>query len=92
MTDYSFDSRGDVGSWIRDASMEGLRLAFAIAKDSRVSITLEQRQDMIGFIIGCCFEKIDRIRETAGKVLCELLDDGDILIPDRKFIELAVKR
>ncbi|KAJ3359026.1 hypothetical protein HDU91_005029 [Kappamyces sp. JEL0680] len=58
-------------------------------KNASVQITPAQRQEMVGFVVLACFEKIDRIRETAGYVLHEILADKDIFIPDRKHIELA---
>lgn len=87
MKDFSVDSRGDVGSWIRDASARGLQLCFNIAKSHRLSLDSSIRLEMISSIIMSCLEKIDRIRESAGAILIQLLDDRDIIIPYRIEIE-----
>lgn len=90
MSDYSFDSRGDVGSWIRNASMHGIKLVLTIA--IKIPIADSIREDMIGFLVLSCLEKIDRIRETAGNILCGLLEDPQVLINERKALEKALRR
>ena len=89
MKDYSFDSRGDVGSWVREASMRGIKLIMVIGKNELAKIGMGIRSDMIGFLVLACLEKIDRVRESAGKILNFLLDDEHIAIPERAFLRLA---
>lgn len=86
MKDFSVDSRGDVGSWIRDASAHGLQLCFEIAKSAQLSLDLSLRLEMLSSIILSCLEKIDRIRESAGAILIHLLEDLDITLPYREEI------
>jgi hypothetical protein len=92
MNDYSYDSRGDVGSWIRAASIEGINKAFAMAKHPSIEITESKRHEMIGFVLLSCLEKIDRIRENAGKVLYALLADTAIDIPERNYLETVFSK
>jgi hypothetical protein len=66
MRDYSIDSRGDVGSWVRDRAIKGLV--------SSARIMSEWSADESGVLMTRCLcailqqsgEKIDRVRETAG--------------------------
>ncbi|PKK78732.1 ARM repeat-containing protein [Rhizophagus irregularis] len=78
LEDYSTDSRGDVGSWIREASMMGL-LEFGplIIKLDSNSSTKWWNNDLsikvFKNLLKQSVERIDRVRSTAGKILLELL-------------------
>ena len=87
MKDYSVDSRGDVGSWVRDASAHGLELCFQIGKRSEIHLDKSTRFEMIECILLSCLEKIDRIRESAGAILNRLLQDRAIEISHRNELE-----
>ncbi|KAI8799511.1 tubulin folding cofactor D C terminal-domain-containing protein [Cladochytrium replicatum] len=79
LRDYSTDSRGDVGSWVREASIRTLaRLVKALAKDAVGYITPQLMTRLVGELLQQSAEKIDRVRETAGTILLELLwlDNG----------------
>jgi tubulin-specific chaperone D len=89
MEDYSVDSRGDVGSWIRDASMIGLEALFNIAKCRSIHLTENQRLSMVGYILLSCSEKIDKVRETGGRIITKLLKDQDVFIPNRNLLEIV---
>lgn len=86
MSDYYVDSRGDVGSWVRDASMHGLENMLK----SCAKLDLNLRTQMIGLILFSCAEKIDRVRETAGNVIIRLLKNKSIEIPSRPLLEEAL--
>ncbi|KAJ3268808.1 hypothetical protein HDV01_002186 [Terramyces sp. JEL0728] len=92
MEDYTIDSRGDVGSWIRDGSMKGIEIVFSFAKHPSFEVSEEERLQMTQLLVLSCLEKIDRIRETAGNVLINLLDDQQIEIPYRKLLVSALYR
>ncbi|XP_065859361.1 tubulin-folding cofactor D isoform X2 [Euphorbia lathyris] len=105
LDDYSVDNRGDVGSWVREAAMEGLEactniLCFmdSIGKSNTVESSLEMSEDpenvqllllfdsnlathVIEVIIKQAVEKMDKIRETAAKVLQRILYNKTICIP-----------
>lgn len=78
LEDYSTDSRGDVGSWIREASMMGL-LEFGplIIKLDSNSSTKWWNNDLsikvFKNLLKQSVERIDRVRSCAGKILLELL-------------------
>ncbi|XP_065051758.1 tubulin-specific chaperone D-like [Rhopilema esculentum] len=74
MQDYSVDSRGDVGAWVREEAMTGLEklCKLMVAKD--VSICPQN----LGTRVFCCLvqqsaEKIDRTRGHAGETLLRMV-------------------
>ena len=87
LEDYSIDSRGDIGSWIREASMKSFELILFSFENSKKSLdffSLEKYQTsstsqntfwtlLMGKLIRQSIEKIDRLRETAGKIVLNLL-------------------
>ncbi|TRY90297.1 hypothetical protein DNTS_012375 [Danionella cerebrum] len=82
MNDYSMDSRGDVGGWVRKAAMSSLMdvtlLVVAVAPEL-LSPDLIQR-------MMCCLaqqaaEKIDSFRAHAGTVFLNLLHSTDPSVP-----------
>ncbi|XP_064126499.1 tubulin-specific chaperone D isoform X1 [Loxodonta africana] len=96
MNDYTMDSRGDVGAWVREAAMTSL-----------MELTLllgRSRPELIGASVCkrvlCCVaqqasEKIDRIRARAGDVLLTLLHfDSPPLphVPHREELEQIFPR
>ena len=80
LEDYSIDSRGDVGSWIREGCIRGLEaflfeylasnetLAFLNAAETPVFWNR-----LIGNLCRQAVEKIDRVRDAAGQTLCRIL-------------------
>ncbi|KAI8925090.1 armadillo-type protein [Entophlyctis helioformis] len=104
MEDYSTDSRGDVGSWVRDASIHGIEaLLNAVsaleqhlppsADLASSAITGETRRAMIGAICMQSVEKIDRIRETAGTALARLVWSPDHLqFPSKTELQTLIAR
>ncbi|KAI4896653.1 hypothetical protein NFI96_000777, partial [Prochilodus magdalenae] len=81
MNDYTMDSRGDVGAWVRAAAMTGLldvTLQVAGSAPELLSPVICQR-------MMCCLaqqaaEKIDRYRAHAGSVFLQLLHSTQPLV------------
>ncbi|KAJ6660421.1 hypothetical protein lerEdw1_017845, partial [Lerista edwardsae] len=82
MNDYTTDSRGDVGAWVREAAMTSLM---------EVTLLLTQKEPQlidatVAKQVMCCIaqqsaEKIDRFRAHAGCVLLTLLHFDDPPVP-----------
>jgi len=62
LDDYSVDSRGDVGSWIRMAACDSLVPLFKTAPIDLAIVT-------IGKLLRLSVERMDRVRQAAGKTL-----------------------
>ncbi|KAF9171818.1 hypothetical protein BGX21_001107 [Mortierella sp. AD011] len=85
LQDYSIDHRGDVGSWIREASMMGLevmvplvaRLDYEAIESSGQQhiryLSDQDHTDVIARLLQQSVEKIDRIREKAASVMVTIL-------------------
>mmetsp|Transcript_8740 Transcript_8740/g.14333 ORF Transcript_8740/g.14333 Transcript_8740/m.14333 type:complete len:766 (-) Transcript_8740:366-2663(-) len=82
LSDYSVDKRGDVGSWVREASLVALdrlvRLlwqASLLSQDSTEEKPLLEEfcQQVIGGMLQQASEKIDRVRKCAGEALARTL-------------------
>ncbi|KAL6573688.1 hypothetical protein OROHE_002147 [Orobanche hederae] len=119
LDDYSVDNRGDVGSWVREAAMDGLeRCTYILCKQDYVGLT--ERSEHVDYVLelstadssqlhllfdanlatrvvgGICkqaVEKMDKLRETAAKILHRLLYNKITYvqhIPHRKKLEELV--
>ncbi|KAF9275663.1 hypothetical protein BGZ68_010600 [Mortierella alpina] len=83
LQDYSIDHRGDVGSWIREACMQGLEVMIPLV--ARVDYRLQQEQPSQRYLsdqdhtqtfaklLQQSVEKIDRIRGCAATTMITLL-------------------
>ncbi|KAF9899880.1 hypothetical protein BX616_002798, partial [Lobosporangium transversale] len=84
--DYSIDHRGDVGSWIREASMQGLKVMFPLvarldyeathaqnAQDTQRYLSDEDHAVILAKLLQQCVEKIDRIRASAADAMVAIL-------------------
>ncbi|PFX29522.1 tubulin-specific chaperone D-like isoform X1 [Stylophora pistillata] len=74
MNDYTIDSRGDVGAWVREASMSGLETLTRFVVESDHSLFTPEICERVM----CCLaqqssEKIDRTRAHAGEIFLRLL-------------------
>lgn len=75
MADYSVDDRGDVGSWVREASLESVACLFETLRDnwSPMPVGPSVPDDLVLTILRCilrqCCERIDGIRVKAGLAL-----------------------
>ncbi|KAI8838863.1 tubulin folding cofactor D C terminal-domain-containing protein [Chytriomyces cf. hyalinus JEL632] len=84
MEDYSTDSRGDVGSWIREACFKAWPILIPLfakedaAGSADMGETLYMVQDMnaraVKGMLRQSVEKIDRVRENAGIALLRLVN------------------
>lgn len=77
MRDYTRDERGDIGSWVREASMTSAGCILELLLDEVVSSSDAQRRNEVdeailssfqGVMEQCCC-RIDRTREVAGSCL-----------------------
>lgn len=87
LDDYTRDNRGDVGSWVREAAIDGLeRCTYVLCKkdvtnqmnflfDENVAVCL------VGSIVKQAVEKMDKLRELAAKVLQRILHNKSIFVP-----------
>uniref|UniRef100_A0A4W4GL44 Tubulin-specific chaperone D n=1 Tax=Electrophorus electricus TaxID=8005 RepID=A0A4W4GL44_ELEEL len=74
MGDYTTDSRGDVGAWVRAAAMTGLQdVTLQVAGSSPELLTPAICQRVMSCLAQQAAEKIDRYRAHAGAVFLRLL-------------------
>jgi tubulin-specific chaperone D len=66
LDDYTVDSRGDVGSWIRMAACESLVPVFKHTSQQDVRLTM-------GKLLRLSVEKMDKVRIVGGRTLCDLI-------------------
>ncbi|KAA8585191.1 hypothetical protein FQN60_003885 [Etheostoma spectabile] len=82
MNDYTTDSRGDVGAWVREAAMTSLMDVTKLVASIAPEILLP---DLVKCMM-CCLaqqsaEKIDHYRAHAGSVFLHLLHSTDPAVP-----------
>ncbi|CAH1795099.1 unnamed protein product, partial [Owenia fusiformis] len=74
MKDYSLDSRGDAGAWVREAAMTALHdLTSLLASNEPCLFTQEMCTQVFCSLVQQCSEKIDRTRAHAGEIFQKLL-------------------
>lgn len=112
LDDYSTDNRGDVGSWVREAAMDGLeRCTYILCKkdssnqEKATSLQIEKSDNscddqsrsyfdtslannLIGGIVKQAVEKMDKLRETAARILQRLLYNKTIFVPHIPYREV----
>lgn len=89
LEDYSVDSHGDVGSWVRDASMKGLDILinnFLLRDQALTFLPESERSEFsVKVIAALCrqsVERIDKLRDTAGRALTGIIWNlNDLKIP-----------
>uniref|UniRef100_A0A671T6A5 Tubulin-specific chaperone D n=1 Tax=Sinocyclocheilus anshuiensis TaxID=1608454 RepID=A0A671T6A5_9TELE len=79
MNDYSTDSRGDVGAWVRAAAMSSLMDVTLLL--TVISLIFCSVQRMMCCLAQQAAEKIDRYRAHAGTVFLRLLHSTDPAVP-----------
>lgn len=86
-TDYSTDQRGDVGSWVRTAAMELINFLLPLiakldAEDDQLSpyLLTSSVTNIIAALLKQSVERIDKVRASAGKVLCDLVLSSESLV------------
>ncbi|XP_078140613.1 tubulin-specific chaperone D [Centroberyx gerrardi] len=82
MNDYTTDSRGDVGSWVREAAMTSLVDVTMVVVSSAPELL---SPDLVKCMMRClaqqAAEKIDRYRAHAGNVFLRLLHSTEPAVP-----------
>ncbi|KAM7476319.1 hypothetical protein LguiB_023562 [Lonicera macranthoides] len=89
LNDYSVDNRGDVGSWVREAAMDGLeRCTYILCRRDTVKNNQTHQlfdanlaTDLVGGIVKQAVEKMDKLREIAAKVLQRILYNKTVFVP-----------
>lgn len=99
LTDYSTDQRGDVGSWVRTATMELLNYLLQriskldMASDSVAYLDISTTSNLIAALLKQSVERIDKVRSSAGKVLCDIiLSTEHLQFPGRDDLRQYIKR
>lgn len=74
LKEYTQDNRGDIGAWVREASMIGLQtVTLLVNKLYRKFLTPELLTAVMTGIAQQAVEKIDRTRALAGKIFYSLV-------------------
>ncbi|XP_022185409.2 tubulin-specific chaperone D [Nilaparvata lugens] len=74
LEEYTLDSRGDVGSWVREASMTGLStLVNLCVKEDGALLDADLIEKTVIGISQQAVERIDKMRAHAAKIFCSLL-------------------
>lgn len=69
LQEYTQDNRGDIGAWVREASMNGLQvLTMLLAKHNVTFLSPTLLATILANIAQQAVEKIDRTRAMAGKI------------------------
>ncbi|EFN80055.1 Tubulin-specific chaperone D [Harpegnathos saltator] len=75
LKEYTIDSRGDIGAWVREAAMIGLHILTNLVSQAKLSSILNENlmACIIGGIAQQAVERIDGIRAQAGTVFSALI-------------------
>ncbi|KAM0725367.1 Tubulin-specific chaperone D [Formica fusca] len=75
LKEYTIDSRGDIGAWVREAAMIGLHVFTNLISQAKLSSILNENlmASIIGGIAQQAVERIDGIRAQAGIVFSALI-------------------
>lgn len=96
LSDYTTDSRGDVGAWVREAAMTSLRdLTLLLARDQPQLMEAHICEQVMCCLAQQASEKIDRLRAHAACVFLALLyPDGPLVphVPHRTELERLLPR
>jgi hypothetical protein len=97
--DYTVDIHGDVGSWVREASMIAfeqvviwLQQQHPCSLSKALQSDTTRKEQIISGILRQSVERIDRVRQTAGQVLFTLLYKSDLEIAGRTQLTKAIPR
>lgn len=85
--DYTLDSRGDVGAWVREVALTGLcGLFFLLVKENISLINADVSYKTICRLMQQASEKIDRMRGHAGNLLLRMIHHVPVIpsIPQRE--------
>ncbi|XP_064170432.1 tubulin-specific chaperone D [Anguilla rostrata] len=82
LNDYTTDSRGDVGSWVREAAMSSLtEVTLLVVSSSPELLSPELCRRMMCCLAQQSAEKIDRYRAHAGAIFLRLLHSSEPAVP-----------
>ncbi|XP_033896427.2 tubulin-specific chaperone D [Acipenser ruthenus] len=82
MRDYTTDSRGDVGSWVREAAITSLmKVTFLLVQSHPELISPDICSRMLCCLAQQSAEKIDRYRAHAGSVFLQILHFNNPAVP-----------
>ncbi|KAK2833361.1 hypothetical protein Q5P01_017250 [Channa striata] len=82
MNDYTTDSRGDVGAWVREAAMTSLMdVTMLVAAGAPEILPPDTVKCMMCCLAQQAAEKIDRYRAHAGNILLRLLHSTEPAVP-----------
>ena len=94
LDDYAVDNRGDVGSWVREAAIVGLEECVVLLCKSMTTgrnLLTEEIQEVtfdsnlavrvVGSLVKQALEKINRVRDIAGKTIQKILYNKMVDIP-----------
>jgi len=94
--DYTMYSRGDVGVWVREASMTSMvKITFNIIDQKKIELFNEERcVNILCCLLQQAAEKIDRTRNHAGNLIIDFLYHSPAIpyIPKRNEIEKIIPR
>lgn len=90
LEDYTNDNRGDIGSWVREASMNGLHALTKLVANSELNILLNEdlMKNIIGGIAKQALERLDKLRAQAGLIFYSLICSDLPNIPYHKNLKL----
>ncbi|KAM3864487.1 tubulin-specific chaperone D [Diretmus argenteus] len=82
MNDYTTDSRGDVGAWVREAAMTSLMdVTMLVAGSAPELLSPDMVKCMMCLMAQQAAEKIDRCRAHAGNIFLHLLHSTEPAVP-----------
>ncbi|KAK5856207.1 hypothetical protein PBY51_007816 [Eleginops maclovinus] len=88
MNDYTRDSRGDVGAWVREAAMTSLMdVTLLVANSAPETLLPDLVKRMMCCLAQQAAEKIDRYRAHAGNVFLCLLHSKEPSVPHIPHME-----
>ena len=90
LNDYTIDSKGDSGSKVREASVEGLESFVVLCAELKVTEIINDKilmTNVLGKIMQQCTERIDRTRNLAGKAFANLIHNENIKLNHLSFIK-----
>lgn len=81
LKEYTIDSRGDIGAWVREAAMTGLHMLTNLVSQAKLFSVLNENlmANIIGGIAQQAVERIDGIRAQAGIVFSALIHNDPLL-------------
>lgn len=80
--DYSCDSRGDVGSFVREASYNALYRFTNLVKDDL--LTIEMLNTFVSCLMKQSLEPLDKLREYSSDILIKLISSDNLKISRQK--------